>query len=234
MHFGFIDAQAVLINKTFYMGGQSVRGNSIILCCDNDMQLLTEIESPTHWSALTTYQGKPVLVGGEEVGTRHITNKLWSLQDNGTWAEDLPPMLTRRSEATAMSTGQYLLVAGGRGVGREERAVEVFDGKMWFKTEPLPKGGQDIKSVLLNGEWYLMGGWCQGRSVFSASVNILLDTAGTCKGTHTVWRTLPKAPLAFSSPVVFNSLLLAIGGAEDKFGEYFTAVYIYIVAHSWH
>ena len=204
--------QTVWLNEKLYIVTESHHGD-LILCCDSDMQLLTTIKCPTRESALTTYQGRLVLVGGEEGATRHPTNKLWSLQDDGTWAEDLPPMLTWRFCATAVSTGHHLLVAGGMG----ESTVEVFDGKRWSTTEPLPVRGHDVKSALLNGEWYLMGRWIPHRSVFSASVAALLASAGTGERTHFVWKKLPEAPLAFSSPTAFCSLLLAIGGRGEFF-----------------
>ena len=230
--------QAVWLNEKLYIGAES-HGDSI-LCCDSDMQLLTTIKCSTRKSALTTYQGRLVLVGGREGATGYLTNKLLSLQDDGTWAENLPPMLTRRRSATAVSIGHHLLVAGGMGEdqgeravemlsslcllptgemeedGERETAVEVFDGKRWSTTEPLPEGLSNMKSVLLNGEWYLMGGHWHCRSVFSASVAALLATAGTGERTHSVWRKLPEAPLYWSSPAAFGSLLLAIGGL----GEY--------------
>ena len=209
--------QVVWLDEKLYILTEPVfAGDSIIWCCDSNMQLLTSVKSPTCWSALTTYQGRLVLVGGREVATGD-TNKLWSLQDNGTWAEDLPPMPTQRRSATAVSTGHHLLVAGGMGEDGVTSAVEVFDGKRWSTTEPLPVGLYDMKSALLNGEWYLMGGglW-PGRSVSSASVAAHLTTAGTGERTHSVWRTLPDAPLGFSSPAAFGGLLLAIGGL----GEY--------------
>ena len=216
MDFDASDAlQAIWLNEMLYIGGSSYAGDSI-LCYDSDMHLLMTIESPAHLSALTTYQGKLVLVGGLEVATGDVTNKLWILQDDGTWDEDLPPMLTRRSDATAVSTSRYLLVAGGWRVDGAESAVEVFDANMWSRTEPLPKGGSDIKSVLLNGEWYLMGGLRQGRSVFSASVAALFASAGKV---DSVWRTLPEAPLELSSLAAFGSLLLTIGGAANRAGE---------------
>ena len=216
--------QAIWLNEKLYIGAKSYPGD-LILCCDSDMQLLTTIKCPTRESALTTYQGRLVLVGGEEVATGHPTNKLWSLQDYGTWAEDLPPMLTQRRSATAVSTGHHLLVAGGMGEDAVTSAVEVFDGKRWSTTEPLPKKLYNIKSALLDGEWYLMGGgWIQGRSVFSASVAALLTSAGKVEGTHSVWKKLPEAPLMYSNLAAFGSLLLAIGGwGEFSFSLIVTA-----------
>ena len=216
--------QVVWLNEKLYIVIPSYPGD-LILCCDCDMQLLTTIECPTHESALTTYQGRLVLVGGREGATRSPTNKLWNLQDNGTWAEDLPPMPTRRRRATAVSTGHHLLVAGGMRDG----AVEVYDGKRWSTTEPFPvedydKGDYVMKSALVNGEWYLMGGAWLGWSVFSASVAALLASVGTGERTHSVWRTLPDAPLEFSSPTAFGNILLAIGGwGEFSFSLLVTA-----------
>ena len=215
--------QAVWVDEKLYIEiGSSGAGSSNIMRCNSSMQFQTDIKSPAYWSALTTYQGKLVLVGGVDITVGPTTNKLWSLQDDDKWAEDLPPMLTQRNSVTALSTSNYLLVAGGRGVsGAEESAVEVFDGLKWSTTAPLPKGGPYIRSALLNGELYLMGGWWQGCSVFSAELATLLASAGTGEGTHSVWRTLPEAPLKVSSPVAFGSLLLAIGGAKSIRGEYF-------------
>ena len=222
------DGQAVWLNEKLYIGG-GLTGNSvtdaIILCSDGDLKSWTLIKSPTYWSALTTYRGKLVLAGGVEVATECTTNKLWSLQEDGTWAEELPPMPTQRSRPTALSTGQHLLVAGGVGVGGAEGAVEVFDGEKWSRSESLPKGGPNMKSALFKGEWYLMGGPMQGCSVFSASVDALLATAGTGERTHTVWRTLPEAPLERSSTAVFGSHLLAIGGKNEYGGEYRNLAY---------
>ena len=203
--------QAVWLNEKLYIVAKSYPGD-LILCCNSDMQLLTTIKCPTHESALTTFQGRLVLVGGREVAARYLTNKMWSLQDNGTWAKDLSPMPTRRRSATAVSTGHHLLVAGGMGDSGITSAVEVFDGKRWSTTEPLPVGFYDMKSAHLNGEWYLMGGLTQHCSVFSASVAALLASAGKVEGTHSVWRILPEAPLHLSSPAAFGSLLLAVGG----------------------
>ena len=206
--------QTVWLNEKLYIVEKSYP-HDLILYCNSDMQLLTTIRSPTRESALTTYQGRLVLVGGREVATGYLTNKLWSLQDDGTWAEDLPPMPTRRRSATAVSTGHHLLVASGMREDGGESAVEVFDGKRWSTTEPLPKEFHDMKSALLDGEWYLMGGWRQDRSVFSASVAALLTSAGTGERTLSVWKKLPEAPLKYSSLAVFGGLLLAIGGRGE-------------------
>ena len=73
-----------------------------------------------------------------------------------------------------------------------------------------------MKSTLHNGEWYLMGGVGQGKSVFCASVDSLIATAGSSEGEGgSVWKTLPEAPFEFSDIAMYGNLLLAIGGAIE-------------------
>ena len=115
-----------------------------------------------------------------------------------------------------MSTGHHLLVAGGVvGIGVEYTAeVEIFDGRRWVTAQPLPKAAWDMKSAYLNGEWYLMGGEGQDRSVFSATVDTLIASASAGGETPTVWKTLPEVPVGWSSTAVFGGHLLVIGGDE--------------------
>ena len=222
MPFSVYRTQAVWLNGKLYIGGEdtiNVDDDSIILCSDGDMKSWTSIKSPTRQSALTTYQGKLVLVGGIEFASGQVTNKLFSLQDVGTLVEELPPMLTPRWRATALSTGHHLLVAGGDVsvlLLSLTAEVEIFDGRMWAKAQTLPKAARYMKSAFLNGEWYLMGGFGQDRSVFSATVDTLIASASAGGETPTVWKTLPEAPLKWSSTAVFGGHLLAIGGDEPR------------------
>ena len=191
--------------------------NCQILCYDCAVKSWTSIKSPTLGSAFTTYQRRLVLIGGIEVATGQLTNKLWSLQDDGTWAEELPPMLTPRTRATALSIGhhlQHVLVAGGLGGGTSSAEVEVFDGRRWTRAQPLPEADYNMKCAFLKGEWYLMGGVSQGSSVFSATVDTLIASASAGGETPSVWRRLPCVPNAKCCAAVFGGHLLAIGGVQ--------------------
>ena len=228
MPFGVRDARVVWLDGKLYIGGGyagSPDNDSIILCCDGDMKAWTEIKSPARRSALATYRGKLVLIGGMEVTTGSLTNKVWSLKDDGTWAKELPPMPTPRWKATALSTaGNHLLVAGGQIEGGAYSAdVEVFDGKGWARAESLPKGHWGMKSALLDGEWCLMGGWWQGGSVFTATVDTLSATASAGEDTSTAWRTLPETPHKWSATAAVGGYLLAIGGST------FTSTFIIVL-----
>ena len=68
-------------------------------------------DSPTYNCPLVIIHNLLTLVGGLQCGT--ITNKLFSLSEEGTWTEKFPPMQTTREGSTALCTGTAL-VAGGR------------------------------------------------------------------------------------------------------------------------
>ena len=103
------------------------------------------LQSPTYYSALTTYHNKLLLVGGMEASTGQITNQLWVFEEGEqTLTQPLPPMPTRRSRASAVSTQDHLIVAGGCG---HLDTVEVFDGQQWVTADPLPMRCCNMKST---------------------------------------------------------------------------------------
>ena len=217
------NVQAASLNGNLYIGTVKLEKNkSVLMSCDHDIKSWTEIPCPVEDTTLTTYKGRLVLVGGIEKqmttnGDTTVTNKLWSLQDDGTWAEELPPMIAKRYGAAVLSTVDHLIVASGITPDdtKECRGVEVFDGKRWLWTESLPDDFlyRSPTSTLLNGEWYLKGE--MQTSVFSARVDALIANAGEDEAGHVVWRKLPKeAPFRHSTLVAYGSCLLTLGGLK--------------------
>ena len=217
---GVDNAQVVRLSGMLYFGRRCTSNDEdcSILCYDVKENSWTSIKSPTQGPALITYQGKLVLIGGIEVATGKLTNKLWSLQDDRTmWSEELPPMQTPRTYATALSTGHHLLVAGGRGINRRSSSVEAFNGRQWVILQSLPKADYNMKSAFFDGKWYLMGGSYQGRLVFSATVGTLLATTSASEeDAPSVWKILPNIPNEKSSATVLGGHLLAIGGVQSS------------------
>ena len=207
---GLHDIQSIQRNRKFY-----IRAYDTILCLDNDLKSWELIESPTHFSALASYQGKLVLIGGEENTTREATKKLFSLQDDGTWREELPPMLTPRRFPTAVNTGHHILVTDGTD-------VEVFDGSKWSRAQPLPeKLTHILTSTLLNGGWYLMTKFQVMGSLFCASVDDLIASACAGERGQNVWKSLPGPPL-WATIGTFGGHLLAVGRLPDlETGRFF-------------
>ena len=177
-------AQAVVLEGKAYIGGGETRRDieNNIYCYDFTSDSWTTIPSPTSESALAVYDSQLVLAGGRPASGL-ITNHLWALEeDRKTWSQPHPTMPTARYGASAISTDRHLIVAGG--VDSNQTAtpvVEVYNGREWMKTEPLPIGCYHMKQAYHNDVYYLLGGHFRydpspfpGESVYCASLQSLM------------------------------------------------------------
>ena len=217
------DAQAVVLNNKVYVSAADILDptgmmgfeSNIICIYDLSGNSWKEIRTTTSQHALAVYNNQLVLVGGNDHSTHACTNELRVLQnDEEKWTQPLPPMPTKRSNASAIAIGSYLAVAGGHGPVRHYPipldTVEIYDGQEWKAAESLPKPSYRMKSVLQGDTWYLMGGKEQGREVYYASLNDLIATTNP-RITTPVWKNL-DVPFENSTPAVFMNELIAIGG----------------------
>ena len=131
--------------------------------------------------------------------------------------ETLPPMTTKRHSASAVEYADNILVAGGRDdINHVIDIVEVYNGHHWAKARCLPKPCWLMKSTVLNGRWYLMGGWGQGKEVYYASLDSLVASSQPSeKPLPSVWKRLTNVPHECSSPAVFGNRLIAVGGGGE-------------------
>ena len=221
---GMRNAQAVVVGKKVYVGGVTATEETDynIYSCDfiGDITWNT-IKRLFAVPALTTYQGRLVLVGGRENSATAPTNQLWVMWEEGTWTQPLPPMPTPRTGASAVSSQHYLIVAGGVGYSCEVLTtldvVEVYNGKQWVRTAaPLPKCCSRMKSTLHDGFLYLMGGQCQGNSVLQCSVQELIEQATPHPPKQSTWNTIRDAHYVNCSVATFGGALVAVGGFDKR------------------
>ena len=213
---GMRDAQAVWLGDKLYVGGGwtsgSRRDDARLYIYTPTTYTWSHINTPVYYFALITYHSQLVLVGGAEyVGERRdgpVTNKLWTLAEHDQWRETLPPMITKRHSASAVEFADNILVAGG-----SIDIVEVYNGRHWTKAQCLRKHCRDMKSTVVNGHWYLMGGGKQGKEVYYASLDSLVASCQPSeKPLPSVWKRLPDIPHERSSTAVFGNRLIAVGG----------------------
>ena len=214
------DAQAVWLGDKLYVGGGetlgSRRDDARLYIYTPTTDTWSHINTPVYWFALITYHSQLVLVGGKEfVGDRGVgpvTNKLWTLTEHDQWRETLPPMTTKREHTSAVEFADNILVAGGGDDNwRNIDIVEVYNGHHWAEGQCLPKPCYNMKSTVLNGHWYLMGGKGQGKEVYYASLDSLVVSRQS-KPLPSVWKRLPDVPHEYSSAAVFGNRLIAVGG----------------------
>ena len=215
------DAQAVWLKDKFYVGGGQTPKAFIpddALCLyvyTPNKDTWNSLETPVSGFALTTYRSQLVIVGGViynrdcGLGLRIPTNKLWILNGQNQLDDTvIPPMIKERFHSSSVEYKERILVAGGYNWKVEVNSVEVYDGHQWAKAHCLPKACSKMKSAILNGFWYLMGGETQGKVVYYAFLNALVGI-----GHSSGWKRLKDVPHENSSPVVFRNRLMAIGGS---------------------
>ena len=200
------------------------------------------------WSQLPPYgymdfrlavisKNKLVAVGGQDVKTFKVTNKLavWDEQQQ-QWVFSLPVMNTACFSPAVATYNQWLLVAGGGGEQDRLSRVEVMNvsSEQWFQVTSLPVALNRMTSIMIGNMWYLMGGCtiqpsiC--KSVMSVCVEHLISeaisqSAGTNSSTSSRWNSLPDTPVGLSTALAFQGALLAVGG-----GDYLTTtatIYLY-------
>ena len=221
---GMHDAQAAWLGDKLYVGGGWTSGSERdaascrLYIHTPTTDTWSHIDTPVYLFALVTYHSQLVLVGGKEfVGERKdgpVTNKLWTLTGHNQWRETLPPMTTKRRHMLAVEFADDILVAGGVDDDRRNiDIIEVYNGHNWAEAQCLPKPCYDMKSTVLNGHWYLMGGEGQEKEVYYASLDLLVASCRPSeKPLPSVWKRLPDVPRARSSTAVLGNRLIVVGG----------------------
>ena len=216
-----LHARAIWLGDALCLGGGKTSGHNRdkarLYVYTPTTDAWRELDTPVYYLTLITYHSQLVLVGGREfVGDAKgpVTNKLWTLIENNQWKECLPPMTAKRCDASAVDSGDNILVAGGvNDKGRNIDIVEVYNGHHWARAQRLPQPCYQMKSAILNGHWYLMGGLGQETEVYHASLDSIVESCQSRdKSLPSVWNRLPNVPYEHSSTAVFGNKLITLGG----------------------
>ena len=107
------------------------------------------------------------------------------------------------------------------------RTVEMLDteNEQWYTLASLPTASTDLSLSVCGGNLYLLGGWSskdRDKSVVSCHLKTLLRTAtpsqsSTSTSSSHVWQSVADVPVyASTSTVLFDTVLIAIGGFDDR------------------
>jgi hypothetical protein len=112
--------------------------------------------------ALAAYEGRLYLFGGWD--GKDFTNRVFSYDIESNRWDEMPPMPTRRGYATAAVAGQKVYLMGGFDGKRALSDNEVFvpdlaasSTEAWDRASPLPVPVQDIGSVSIADNIYILG-----------------------------------------------------------------------------
>ena len=232
---------AVLKEKVYIGGGwaSSDREEQTVIVYDPKQDSYDTLPPYTcKWFSMAVVNNQLVLVGGRDVQTMKVTNKLgvWNEQSK-RWTHPLPPMTTAcSSPSVATHNNRWLVVMGG--ITRLSR-VEILDtdSTQWYHAASLPQPLSHSLPALIGNMCYLLGGYTKGdigdiasKKVFSVCLDDLISQAvsqpasASTPPTPSPWQSLPDTPLDLSTAtaLAFNGGLLAAG---RKYGS--TVIYHY-------
>ena len=213
---------------------------------DSEKQMWSSLPlSPHRLCSLAVVSGLLTAIGGWL--DRNVTNQLLSLTGEGKWVERFPPMPTKRNGTAAVCSGKSLVVAGG--LGRDHKllhTVEVMDTEtlQWSTASSLPFALRYASAAICQDRFYLLGydRSSEPRSVLACSMADLQQSCqpqslGATLETLTlqeVWHQVADLPVCLSSCATLCGQLLAVGGCDDRFVNYSTAIHQYNPAtNSW-
>ena len=180
-----------------------------------------------YWECgMTTVSSQLVMVGGYDVSILKITNRVAVYSPSQRrWSQPYPPLKTPRDLPAVSTYHQRLVVAGGRDAsGTNLASVEVLDISVrhcqWLSATGLPVSCYRISAAITDSVLYLLGGSLDTQ-VLSVSLSALTETDKP----PAQWRTLPDAPLEYSTAIAVRGSLLAVGGSHG--GQRSSAIHVY-------
>ena len=228
---------AVWLNGLVYVGSGIETGwrESYIINCYDPINNSWSSPIKTHYCvfAMTTLNDKLLIAGGLDKSYK-ATNQILTM-DAGQ-LKNYTKMITARSYATATGHQGMLIITGGEDdKGKLLSSTELFDSSKgkWYTLNDLPQPHSQLKSVIVDKIFYLLGGINKdgdSPSVFTAP----LDTLSR----HQLkWNTLQDTPWCRSAPVsVYGTHLLIVGGGKmigDKYARTSDVYKLNKVSHSW-
>ena len=176
-------------------------------------------------SSLAVISDELTAIGGRDTENfkPFDTNKLFTLHESHktcTWVETFPPMPTRRSRTTTITSNDYLLVAGGDTYVRVtyNTTVEVMNIKrrVWSTVASLPHPYRYASGTICGDQLYMLGGLDDNgktKSVLTCSLTELLHTSSL---SSSIWHRVADAPAYYSTSAAVNGELLAVGGLDER------------------
>ncbi len=162
-------------------------GKPAILCtddviCDKLIVLSVDHRSATYHirlphraMSLTTYKSKLVAIGGYDPSTKEPTNLVFSSDTGLEWQPSLPRMITKRYQASAISSTSpdVIVVAGGIGLdGIVLDEVELLVEDEWCSANRLPKPCYGMSSTLHENDVVL----ADRHHIYSCSIASLISS----------------------------------------------------------
>ena len=158
---------AVLKEKVYIGGGfaSSDKAEATVLIYDPRQDSCDTLPPyPFKYFSMAVVNDQLVLVGGRDVQTGKVTNKLgvW----NGQWTHPFPPMTTACRSPSVVTHNRWLVVMGGDGddsvyLSRVE-ILDTSESSQWYHAAQLPHPCSQVLPITIGNMCYLLGGISAG------------------------------------------------------------------------
>jgi len=177
-----------------------------------------------YYAMLHTINDKLTIIGGRDITTRKITNKV-STYINDSWVNHYPNLLKARSKPGVVSYSHYIIVVGG---GKDEVSdhndIELLDSTQlshWVMTSVLlPQPMWNIFPTICKDTFCIVGysgpGTKSNSTVYQLAVDAIISCgsqSGTSNGTIQ-WMKLPNAPYYNTRILPYSYPPVIVGGLD--------------------
>ena len=212
-------AEVVDGNMAYFMGHYGY-----IYCYDFTTRKWKELPKCSYFSSgLTVIRGQLTTIGGSDwdpnllyqlVRRREykVVKKLLSLNSNKKWVENFPPLPTERTDVVTVTTGHYLIVAGGRNKDRDKVCrVDILntETRSWSEAASLPVALENASTAICGDQLYILVANYSSGLLLTCDLSALIRSLAS---TPFVWHKLADSPAKLSTCVAVNGELLAVGG----------------------
>ena len=239
MPFWMTTISTVTIQGRLYIGGGGGGGNDIfkVMVYDTTSQSWSTLPPYIfYFFAMTAINNQLLLVGGYKPDQ---VCKLLGVWEGGheEWTHPYPEMPTARASCSAVVYNGWLAVAGGWADMSSHGRLSCFevlniDSKQWYTGPSTPTPWSHMKTTMIGGLAYFMGGTCAHPSVIKDVYCIDMQTLisrinskGSRKAEKGLWKVIPGLQLTRSTPLSIKESLLAFGGRCN--GKPVTTIHLY-------
>ena len=211
--------QSVTVDTVVYIAGRYWFSGVILRYDLHSQQWMEPLQYQYCDCGMTTVSSQLVMVGGRDVSTlpSKTTNRVAVYSPSQRrWSQPYPPLKTPRYLPAVSTYHQRLVVAGGRDDSNTNlAAVEILNTSVshcqWLSATGLPVRCNRMSDAITHSTLYLLGGSLD-KKVLSVSLSALTETDKP----PAQWRTLPDAPLGYSTAIAVHGSLLAVGGSHGR------------------
>ena len=223
---GVVRPHIAVKEKCVYVGGGNATkldASRTVYKYDTEANIWSSLPiTPYYTFSLALVKGWFTIIGGVAVISSVVSSALASFEEKTKkWCHKFPAMPTGRCAASAISTNEYLVVAGGLSYSDYTHLdiVEVLDllTLTWAKSDPVPKPSafMSITVCSVTDRIYMFGGLTrQGGvgSVWSCNIPNLVKSCHEKNPEKSAWEVLTEAPYYRCGGVAVNGKLVVASG----------------------